>query len=294
MRRPASASPSSTPSPRPAGPGLIGGVIVGVMTGKAIAAGPRQAVHRRQSPGGPRADRAADRRRRLSLSAAAGLRRPLPAAGRRGCRAAIAASAPPSTTRPARPSTRSRSCWAWAYPGGPAVERAARGGDGKPVRPAAADDGPRGLRFLLLRLEDGAAPPGADWQRCRPLDDQDRADLAAGAPGRHRRQPRRPHAQRHRASPRAASGDRCAGRGRRRRREQARARGRWKSLLRGNRPALRRAAAAPLHRQRRDDRLGRRRAVPQWAEPTRFDFAPRPRWPLDATAPKAIGAGVKA
>ncbi len=25
-----------------------------------------------------------------------------------------------------------------------------------------------------------------------------------------------------------------------------------------------------------------------------FDFAPRPRWPLDPTAPKAIGAGVKA
>jgi N6-L-threonylcarbamoyladenine synthase len=26
----------------------------------------------------------------------------------------------------------------------------------------------------------------------------------------------------------------------------------------------------------------------------RLDFAPRPRWPLDPTAPKATGAGVKA
>jgi N6-L-threonylcarbamoyladenine synthase len=25
-----------------------------------------------------------------------------------------------------------------------------------------------------------------------------------------------------------------------------------------------------------------------------LDFAPRPRWPLDPAAPKAIGAGVKA
>ena len=35
-----------------AGPGLIGAVMVGLMTGKAIAARPRQAAARRQSPGG--------------------------------------------------------------------------------------------------------------------------------------------------------------------------------------------------------------------------------------------------
>ena len=42
------------------GPGLIGGVMVGVMTGKAIAAVARQALHRRQSSRGPCADGAPD------------------------------------------------------------------------------------------------------------------------------------------------------------------------------------------------------------------------------------------
>ena len=45
-----------------AGPGLVGGVMVGLMFAKAIARCPRPAVRRRQPPGGPRADRAADRR----------------------------------------------------------------------------------------------------------------------------------------------------------------------------------------------------------------------------------------
>ena len=68
--------PTSMRSPRPPGPGLVGGLIVGLMTAKAIAARRRQAAARDQPSRRPCADGAADRRARLSLSAAAGFRRP--------------------------------------------------------------------------------------------------------------------------------------------------------------------------------------------------------------------------
>ena len=119
-----SASATSTRSPRRPGPGLIGGLIVGVTTAKAHRAGARPAAGRGQSSGGACADRGPDRGLALSLSAAAGLGRPHPAlvvtdVGRYG------GSAPPWTMRWARLSTRRPSCSASAYPGGPAVEQAA-------------------------------------------------------------------------------------------------------------------------------------------------------------------------
>ena len=75
---PARRLPTSTRSPRPPDPGLVGGLIVGLMTAKAIARGGRQAAARGQPSRRPCADGAADRRARLSLSAAARLRRPHP------------------------------------------------------------------------------------------------------------------------------------------------------------------------------------------------------------------------
>ena len=60
------------------GPGLIGGLMVGLMTAKALAmatAKPMLAVNHLE---GHAADGAADRQCRLSLSAAAGFRRPIP------------------------------------------------------------------------------------------------------------------------------------------------------------------------------------------------------------------------
>ena len=103
-----------------AGPGLIGGVMVGLTTGKAIALAASKAFRRRQSSRSPCADAAADRRDRLSLSAAAGVGRPqptrrgqrrrrLPAArldgrrrARRGLRQGGQAARPALSRRPAR------------------------------------------------------------------------------------------------------------------------------------------------------------------------------------------------
>ncbi len=59
-----------------AGPGLIGGLIVGVITAKAIALATGQPLRRRQSPGGPCAHRRTHRRPAAALSDAARVRRP--------------------------------------------------------------------------------------------------------------------------------------------------------------------------------------------------------------------------
>ena len=181
------------------------------------------------------------------------------------------------------------------YPGGPAIERAAaarrcrrasrcrgRCGGG-----AGCDFSFSGLKTALaqtvdaiLRAEGALAP-------------RDVADLAAALQAaiadclvdRTR--------QRHRRFRAAHPQGRVAGRGRRRRGECGAA----PASRRRSPPTPASTFVAPppdaLHRQRRDDRLGRDRAAE--ARPHRpLDFAPRPRWPLDPTAPPAIGAGVKA
>ena len=78
------------------------------------------------------------------------------------------------------------------FPGGPAVERAARAGDPRPLPAAAAAARPAGLPLLVLRPQDRAAPDhraprpgGARAARAeRPLRE---------LPGRGRRHPGRPH-----------------------------------------------------------------------------------------------------
>ena len=99
---------------------------------------------------------------------------------------------------------------------------------------------------------------------------------------------RNAHRDRARAPPRPDS----AGRGRRRRR-QRRIRARLQTL----------AAAAGLRLVAPPPRLCTdNAAMIAWAGIERLrrgltdglDFAPRPRWPLDPSAPRAIGAGVKA
>ena len=142
-----------------AGPGLIGGVIVGLMTAKAIALVRGLPLRRGQPSGRPCADRAADRRRRLSLPAAAGLRRPLPALIAVEGVGDYRRSAPPSTTRSAKPSTRRRSCSASAIPAARRSKAAARTGDaGRASTCRARCSGAARLRFLLLRPEDRGAP----------------------------------------------------------------------------------------------------------------------------------------
>ena len=190
------------------GPGLIGGVIVGVMTGKAIAAVARQAVHRRQSPGGPCADRAADRRHRLSLSAAAGLRRPLPAADRRGRR-------PLSPARHHRRRRGRRGLRQGRQAAGPGLSRRARRWRRRRAAGNAARfDLPRpmlgreGCDFSFSGLKTALRHRVLDLASDRPTRRPGPRRSRRRAAGRHRRLPRRPHAQRHRARLRAAPADR--------------------------------------------------------------------------------------
>ena len=98
------------------GPGLIGGVIVGVMEAKAIALARGLPSSRSTISKATRCRARLEQDVGVSLSAAAGLGRALPAAAWSRASGAIAASAPPSTTPPARRSTRARSCWACAIP----------------------------------------------------------------------------------------------------------------------------------------------------------------------------------
>ena len=170
------ASPTSTASPPPPGPGLIGGVIVGLTTAKAIALVARQAADRGQSSRGARADRAADRRDAVSLLPVPRLRRPHP--DRRGARRRRlrAARHHASTTPSARPSTRPRSCSASAIP---AARRSRR-------RRRAATP----TRFALPRPMQGRPEPDfslsglktalrLEAEKIAPLTDQDVADLCA-------------------------------------------------------------------------------------------------------------------
>jgi hypothetical protein len=60
------------------GPGLIGGLMVGLMTAKAIAMAASKPLSRHQPSRGPCADRPSDRQCRLSLPVASGVGRPHP------------------------------------------------------------------------------------------------------------------------------------------------------------------------------------------------------------------------
>ena len=111
-----------------AGPGLIGGVLVGLTTAKAS----------RSSPASPSSPSTISRPMRSPRGSPTASASPIcccssPAATRSSSRCAASAttcaSAPPSTTPSARPSTRSPRCWACGYPGGPQVEREAAKGN---------------------------------------------------------------------------------------------------------------------------------------------------------------------
>ena len=146
------------------------------------------------------------------------------------------------------------------YPGGPDVERAARDGRSRALRLSAADEGRGAARFLLLRPEDGGAAGG----------DRDRAAVASrtsptSAPPSRRRSPTRWPTASAAAWPASATNFRESPS---RRwwwpaaspptRRSAR---RCETLCAAARLPLRRAAAGALHRQCRDDRLGRHRAA---------------------------------
>ena len=93
------------------GPGLIGALLVGLSTGKALAYARRAAARAGRPPARPRRG-AAPRpaRARAAVRVPARLGRPHARARRRRLRGAARGSAARATTRRARPSTRARGC----------------------------------------------------------------------------------------------------------------------------------------------------------------------------------------
>ena len=128
------------------GPGLVGSLLVGVQAAKAIALVHRKPLVPRAPRGGPRPGGLPRSRRDPAARGRAGrlgrAHEPLRACPSRAC---TGCSAGRATTRPARRSTRSRSCSGLGYPGGPAIERLAEGADDQAVD------------FTIARLKDGSA-----------------------------------------------------------------------------------------------------------------------------------------
>ena len=205
----------------------------------------------------PRAHRAAHRRHRLSLPAAARLGRPYPARRGAAASAITCASAPPSTTPSARPSTRWRSSSGLPYPGGPQVEReAARRRSRSASTCPRPMHGRRGAELLPVRPEDR---PAARGRAHRAADAERHRRPVRQLPGGGRRRGGRPHPRRA-CAPSATSpghptalvvaGGVAANQAMRRALQR---------LAAEAGPAPRRAAARPVRRQRRHDRLGRAR-----------------------------------
>ena len=139
------------------------------------------------------------------------------------------------------------------YPGGPSVEREAEKGDPERFdfpRPMA---GPAEPRLLALGPQDGG-PAGGGAHRAA-VGPRRRRSLRL-LPGGDRRRAGRPHAGRPARLPRSGHHALDAGRRRRRRRQPADPARADAACDRG-RPADGRAAAGALRRQWRDDRLGR-------------------------------------
>ena len=125
-----------------AGPGLAGALLVGRGRGQGLRARRREAALRRQPPRRARRRRHARARRRCPSPAIA-----LLVSGGHSSLLLVDDLAPRrdaarrdrSTTRPARPTTRSPGCSGLPFPGGPPIDRAAATGD------PAAIAFPRGL-----------------------------------------------------------------------------------------------------------------------------------------------------
>ena len=165
-------------------PGLAGSLLVGLAAAKALAVALADSADRRRSFAGPCLCLPIGRRAGgVSLHRIDRQRRPhelvsLPSAA--GFHVARAAR---STTPPARRSTKWRRCMGLPYPGGPAIEAAARGGNPRAFsfpRPFLADRGRLEFSFSGLKtaVRYQIQPPG-EPPRAEPLPPRQLADLAA-------------------------------------------------------------------------------------------------------------------
>jgi len=178
------------------------------------------------------------------------------------------------------------------YPGGPAIERSAAAGD------AARFDLPRPMlgrpepHFSFSGLKTALRHRVAAMSARGPLGEQDRNDLAAALQAaiadcladRTARAIDIARAGHPGLSALVAAGGVAANGAIRRRLQEVAAAASLRLVVPPPHLCTDNAAMiawAGIERLRRGHRDG-------------FDFAPRPRWPLDPTAPKAVGAGVKA
>ena len=140
------------------GPGLIGALLVGLSTAKALAAAHRKPLIPVDHLHGHVAANFLEPKPLdpfLCLIASGGHTLLAGVRERSGSRL----SGRRSTTRLARPSTRGPGCWP-GFPGGPAIQSAAEGGDPEAFEfPVAMSE--RGLDFQLQRPEDGARLSGS-------------------------------------------------------------------------------------------------------------------------------------
>ena len=202
-----------------AGPGLIGGVLVGLMAGKgfALATGkPFVAVNHLEAHA--LTARLAGNAR-VSLSASSWLLAATRRFSRSRASATTIGSARPWTTRSARPLIRPPSCSGLPYPGGPAVEaaamRATRSASlcpGRCMGEPNADFSLSGLKTAVRLAAEACGSPQAPRRR-RSL---------RLVPGGDRRRGRGPHAHGAQALPRAPRNRRQRRRHRRRRRGERR------------------------------------------------------------------------
>ena len=175
------------------------------------------------------------------------------------------------------------------YPGGPAIERAAKDGDPVRVSPASAPARTAGMRLLVFGAQDGAAP--------RRSSDGHRHRRATAPTLRRRSKPRSPTCSstaRRTRSPCSATQDveptalvvagGVAANSEIRRRIERAGGGSW--------PRPQHPAAPALHRQCGDDRLGRHRAPKRVASPTRSTHRRARAGPSTKDAGLAEGAGV--
>ena len=160
-----------------AGPGLIGGVIVGLTTAKAIALVHEKPLIARQPSRSACADRAADRRHAVPVLPVPRLRRPHPDRRRCAGSASTSDSAPRSTTPSARPSTRPPSSSASAIRAARRWRRKRHSGDAARFALPRPMAGRAERRFLALRPQDRAAARGREDRAA--VSDQDVCDLCA-------------------------------------------------------------------------------------------------------------------
>ena len=167
------------------------------------------------------------------------------------------------------------------YPGGPAIEIAARSGDGERFDFPRPMMGRPNADFSLSGLKTAVRHAVAALNGSRPLRDNDVADVAASfqAAVVDVIEDRLRVAMR---MFRACAGRPACRRDRGRRRRQWRDSRHAGAILRPKRPAAGGAAAQTLHRQRRDDRLGGRRAAANQSD----GHARRARAPAVAARPE--------